>query len=485
MSRIRPHFSGTLLVALVMVAWSGAPLHTREPARWIELRSPHFTVVSNTPEEEARRVALEFERVRAWLQRAHTSARFDSREPLVVLAVSDENGLRELLPQFWERKGQRPVAAYWRGPYRQCIAMRTDAPRHERYRRVLHEYVHLLTHATVPDLPVWLDEGVSEFWGSAIVHDAGVEVGRPAPQNLRVLQTRHPWIPFDELLAMERVPDARDQQKLSLFYAQSWALVHYLMLGGPSVNLELASARDFGALSRLESAVAAYVGAGRFRAVRIEAPARVESEDQTESAGYRVRTLAPAISLAIRAGCLAEGERPTAALPLLAKAVADGPNEASVLETLGYVHFQQNDSAEAARWFDRAIASGSASHLAYFYRAILAGPVPDQVSDGQPVRAEDNLSRAIDLDPQFAPAYVRLAGIYAQQEGRLADALPLLQRAAELEPENPAYWVDLGRQLASLNRPGEARQAGEKGLAAARSVGSRRQVEAFIRDLEK
>jgi hypothetical protein len=42
--------------------------------------------------------------------------------------------------------------------------LRVDAPDRERSRRVLHEYVHLLTHANVPDLPAWLDEGISEFW---------------------------------------------------------------------------------------------------------------------------------------------------------------------------------------------------------------------------------------------------------------------------------------------------------------------------------
>ena len=321
--------------------------------------------------------------------------------------------------------------------------------------------------------------------GTAIVHDDAVEVGRPAPQNLRVLQTRHPWIPLGELLAMERVPDAGDKEKLSLFYAQSWALVHYLMLGGPSVNLELAPAAD---LRRLVSTRISRRCVRERRPVPRDpargAPTRSISEDRNERVAdtaferWRQRP-----RLAVRAGCLAEGERPTAALPLLARAVAENPNDASVQETMGYVHFQQNDPIEAATSFDRAIASGSASHLAYFYRAILAGPVPDRVPGGQPIPAEDYLRRAIDLDPRFAPAYSRLAGLYAQQEARLGDALPLQQRATELEPENPAYWVDLGRLLASLKRPAEAREAGAKGLAAARSVSSRRLVETFLRDL--
>ena len=34
------------LTAAVLLTLCGAPLHARETARWLELRSPHFTVVS-------------------------------------------------------------------------------------------------------------------------------------------------------------------------------------------------------------------------------------------------------------------------------------------------------------------------------------------------------------------------------------------------------------------------------------------------------
>ncbi len=506
------------LVVLALFALPGPALAARQPNRWLEVRSPHFVVISNAGEEETRRVSLEFERVRTMLRRALTNTHVDPRQPVVVLAVNDEDGLRELLPQFWERKGQRPVAAYWGGPHRHCIVLRVDAPERERFRRVLHEYVHLLTHANVPDLPAWLDEGLSEFWGTAVVQDDAVEVGRPAPHHLKVLQARRSWIPLEELLAMERAPDARDERRLSLFYAQSWALVHYVMLSGSSTDLELAPSNyvqqlrqgaspveagtlAFGNLSQLERALAAYVRTGRFRALRVEVqsgPAarvrrkpdttyrsEVQSANQAEDIGVRVRALSPAESLAVRAGFLVDGERPAAALPLLTKALAADPNETSVLETLGSFHFQQNNPLEAAKWFDRAIASGSASHLGYFYRAILAGPVPDEVPGGQPVRAEEYLRHAIDLDPGFAPAYVRLADLYARQADRVEEALPLRRRATELEPENAAYWVEFGKLLVRLNRPGEAREAGERGLASARSASSRGLVGAFLRDLEQ
>ncbi len=152
-------------------------------------------------------------------------------------------------------------------------------------------------------------------------------------------------------------------------------------------------------------------------------------------------------------------------------------------------------------------------HLAYFYRAILSGPVPNRLdlaglktcatttkerapgsegacterSDGSGVQAEDLLRRAIDLNPGFAEAYVRLADLYAQEEvGRLEEALPLMRTATELEPDNVGYWVDLGKLLLRLNRSDEAREVGRRGLAVApRSAGSRELLEAFLRGLER
>ena len=179
-------------VGLALFALPGSALEARRRDGWLEARSRHFVVFSNAGEEQARRVSQEFECVRRMLQRALTNAPVDVGQPVVVLAVYNEDSLRELLPQFWERKGQRPVAAYWEGPYRHYVVLRVDAPDRERYRRVVHEYAHLLTHANVPDLPAWLDEGLSEFWGTVFVQDDGMEVGRPAPNHLKALQSRRP-----------------------------------------------------------------------------------------------------------------------------------------------------------------------------------------------------------------------------------------------------------------------------------------------------
>jgi tetratricopeptide (TPR) repeat protein len=441
-----------IVVALLALAPSVA---AAQPDRWLELRSPHFVVVSNAGEEKARSVARELERAREVFRGILDTARSDARRPVVVLAVRNEDGLGELLPQFLERKGPRPAAAYWMGPHEHHLALRADVSADERARRVFHEYVHLLTHLNVPDPPAWLDEGLSELWGTVVVEGGTVEVGRPAPDHLKTLRARRAWIPLDELLAMD-APDARDSKRVSMFYAQSWALTHCLVLGacldrtgGAAASLELAppayvdelregtgpidAARlAFGDLAALEETLSEYVRAGRFRALRIVAHPQDGEDDPAEAGRDDARALTPAEALVIRAGFLMDGERPAAALPLLTEALRLEPGDPAVLEMMGRYHFQRNEPTEAVRWFDRAIESERVGYIAHYYRAILARTLPGEVSE------EDHLRRAVTLNDAFAPAYARLAGVLARDD-RPAEAVEAARRAVELEPENAAY----------------------------------------------
>jgi tetratricopeptide (TPR) repeat protein len=477
-----PPAARTTAVVVALLAVFGSPAEARRDP-WIQVHSPRFVVTSNASEEQARRVARDFERARTMLERTLANVRFDSGQPIVILAVDGQDSLRELMPQFWEQKGERPAGAYWGGPYRHCIAMRVDVPAREQFRLALHEYLHLLTHTNVPDLPPWLDEGLSEFWGMADVRDNAVEIGRAEPNHVKLLTGQRPWIPLEELLGLEKVPEARDKHRLSLFYAESWALVEYLMMR-PNGDLTLRPAVDFANLLQLAPVLSDYVRRERFGARLLAIPRWPESADGRRDDALTARVLPPARSLALRAGCLADGLRPAAARPLLAAALRADSGEPSVLETLGYLDFEQNQAAEAAGWFDRAIASGSASHLAYFYRAVLAGSVPDLTGSAEPVLEDDYLKRAIELAPGFTPAYVRLADLY-ERRGDRQEALRLMKRATELEPENAAYWADLGNLLIRSSRSTEAREAGERGLEKAGSARSRELLQAFLRSLAR
>lgn len=442
---------------------------------WLELRSRHFVVVSSAGPDMVRQVAADLERGRRILRHALGGAVVDPRRPVIVVAVEDEDGLRELLPQFWEKRGQRPIAAYWPGPHAHHLVLRLDTSAELRRRHLVHEYVHLLTRMSVPDVPAWLDEGIAELWSTLVVDGDVLEIGRPAAHQLEVLATdKKAWTPLDQLLAMRR-PPTDDSRRLARFYAQSWALTHCLVLGPcleracaperpplapPGYVAQLrtgadpveAARRAFGELAALETVVKGVVRTGRFRIVRMEAPEAPASPKEADIS--RLRRMSPADALAVRAEALLDGERPEAALPLLHEAQALEPDRRPVLEALGRLHFQRNEPALAARWFDRAIATGTATHLAHYYRAILVRALSGEVvgRDHAEGAEEYHLRRAILLDPTFAPAHARLAGVLARDArlSRLIEALMLARRATELEPDDVASWADLGRLLLAV-----------------------------------
>ena len=400
------------LGTLVLVA---TVLGAESDESWVEVRSPNFIVFSNGGVDRARQVALDFELVRAVAQQAIPALDADPRQPILIFAVDGEDSLRELVPQFWERRGPRPAGVFQRGPHTHHIALRIDASRGDRYRIVFHEYFHLLTALNLRHVPRWLDEGLSEFWENVVIREDTVEVGRPARHHLLHLREGL-MMPLDELLSTDRNPHESDPGKIAVFYALSWALTHYIMVGDSSgetqqslyVYLDLlgqnveplqAAERAFGNLDQLDAALRQYVRSDRLRFFRFDAPPKLGDHELS------ARELTSAEALAARGTFLVYGQRPQAAQPLLAQALALDPDQPLAHESMGYLHYRQNQRDEAEKWFSRAVALEASGYLSHFYSAVLTR----STDAAGPVRIESALRRTIELNPAFAPAYARLA----------------------------------------------------------------------------
>ena len=77
--------------------------------------------------------------------------------------------------------------------------------------------------------------------------------------------------------------------------------------------------------------------------------------------------------------------------------------------------------------------------------------------------AETSLRRAIELNPNFAPALVVLSAHLAVDVERLNEALALATKATDLAPDVSGAWRNLAHVLERMGRPDEARQAMERG----------------------
>jgi hypothetical protein len=65
---------------------------------WTEVRSPHFRVLTDGSANEGRRVAREFEQMRAVFAVAFPKMRFETAAPLTIVAPRDDFSMKALTP---------------------------------------------------------------------------------------------------------------------------------------------------------------------------------------------------------------------------------------------------------------------------------------------------------------------------------------------------------------------------------------------------
>jgi hypothetical protein len=268
------------------------------PDAWVEVRSSHFRVVSDAGADEARRVASELEKIRS-VYRSVVGPEGEPGDPILVFASADAEGFEALLPAKWREEGGRSWAGlFLEAPSGYTLLLRLDLRGDLRFRTVYHEYFHYLTRRTIGRLPPWLNEGLADYWATIDIRDEEILVGRPDYDYLSLLKRKSP-LPLETLFAAGNdSPHYRREETMTLFYAQSWALTHFLQsdetrrreltayvssLGGGADPLQ-AARETFGDLEKLGEDLRRYVRSRRFRGARLSTPL-------LEDPALRVRSL--------------------------------------------------------------------------------------------------------------------------------------------------------------------------------------------------
>jgi len=471
--------SQLITVALLAAALTSPARPAAKPEPWVEVSTPHFRAVSNAGEKQARRVARQFEQIRAVFQTLMPNARLDAGEPITIFAVKDEKSLRQLLPEYWERKGQtRPAGEFVSSMERNYVALRVDVSGENPYAVIYHEYVHLLVRLNFTELPLWLNEGLAEFYAQTRIAEKEVSIGQPSVQHILELRAT-PLIPIEALFAADnRSPLYNEANKASIFYAQSWTLTHYFLLGdqrahtpqlrqflalirNPQMSAAEAASKAFGDPAALGRALQEYVHRPGFLYQKFPLPARLEERDITS------REISHAESLTLRAAFLVTTNRLADARPLLEEALRLAPELAPVHEGLGLLSLRSGDQTQASAFFSRAVELDSGSYLAHYFAALTT---LEKAGTGTALeKAEAGLRRAIELNVNFAPAYSALAHLYVLRDEKLEDALALAGKAAMLEPGVQAHVINIGYVLLRMRNMKEAARIAERSLSQART----------------
>ncbi len=208
-----------------------------EPSPWLEIHSTHFTVITDAGEKKGKEVALRFEQMRAVFAVLLMKERLNEPLPLTILAFKNDKNYYLTAPL---RQGQ-PIDVpgfFLPGEDQNFIVL--NLLEEESWRSVAHDFAHLLLNYNYPEAPAWFDEGLTEYFSSIRVDDKKYEIGgdpelRSAgagnpSKSLTELLSSQPWLALPELLTMKHDPSTTEEgTRRTLFYAQSWMTLHYLL----------------------------------------------------------------------------------------------------------------------------------------------------------------------------------------------------------------------------------------------------------------
>jgi tetratricopeptide (TPR) repeat protein len=443
---------------------------------WRSVRTNNLFVIGNAEPEKLRQVAVWLEFFHSAFGRLVSRNVLDSSVPTTVVVFRDDASFTPFKPLYQGRPAN--VAGYFQpGDDVNYIAMSLDLSERDPFSVAFHEYVHLHLRDNVPGVPVWLNEGLAEFYGSLQFSGGEAVLGATLPY-MRLLRSQE-LLPLETLLSIDqRSPHYNEQDKTGIFYGESWALVHYLMLGGPGRqdqfkrflhqvgrgdNVMKALENSFGmTLDTIEKELGAYIRQGALPSLRI-----ASGDDPQAYASYTAMqrvSLSEAEANYYLGDLLLHIGRSDDAERYFKQAIALDPGLTNAYAKLGQLAVYEKRFAEAKKYLQRATTSPQHYLVHYHYAWLLSREtvLPNgRISEYPPETAaimREQLARTIKLAPDFAPAYYLLAFVDLVTEQNLDEALQMAEKARRLEPGRASYTLLLAEIHAARSDIAAARE---------------------------
>ncbi len=414
---------------------------------WIEIRSPHFRILTDGSEKDGRRVAREFEQMRYVFSAWFEHFRLDSGAPLTIFAVRNENSAKELAPAQWKNKGVSFAGFYQQSWEKQYAIVRLDEDTPGAFQTVYHEYAHSIIHMNLHWIPTWLDEGLAEFFGYTHFERNQILLGFP---SYRIDALRyHGLFPIDTVLSVNPYsPYYREEDKVQAFYGESWLLIHYMEFGqgmerGAKLNQFItlldqgmdqkkAFTQIFGDTRKMYDTLSYYLSSPTLPDYVFHNPPKFPDDE------FTTRTLTMAETNAELGGYHAYSHDNDAARSLLEQSIKDDPKLGLAHEYMGMLDFNQGKDSDAVNEFEQAYKLDSALYLSLFFKTMMSPEArPDYTGDRDDMYAA--LLTVLKLRPDFAPAYAQLS-FYHLRNGNMMNALVMAKKAQQAEPSRAGYY---------------------------------------------
>lgn len=439
----------TFVIATLLFLLSFGPLNTPVFAKdnWLSLRSKNFLLVGNTNEKQLRQVGMRLEQFREVFAQLFPRAVHSTLVPTTVIVFKSEDSYRPFKPNA-------NVAGYFQsGPDVNYITLTTElSGSQDPFTVIFHEYTHLLINNTTANVPLWFNEGLAEYYSTfKITEDIKLTLGAPISSHVYRLRESK-MLPLRTLFKVdEKSPYYNERDKQSVFYAESWALMHYLILGkqgqrapqmgnflqliAANVPLEQAFQQAFAmSFESMEKELREYIKQDRYPVMtgQLKSKLVVETEMQTAP-------ISEAESHAYLGDLLLHSNRADSER-YLQKALSLDPNLPMANASMAMLRLREGKVDQARQMLAR-VAANSQNYLIHYYYAyalsrerldeqqMVSGFAPEAAAK---MRAE--LKRAMELRPDFLESHSLLAFVNLVTNTDIDESIQMLKRALASAP---------------------------------------------------
>jgi tetratricopeptide (TPR) repeat protein len=447
------------LALSLMAATAFAIEPPQERERWTTLTIDELTIYSNASDFTTRSVASGLVRLRDALSMV-TRLKVRSPLPTKVYIFGDQRGFASYCDVAIGRS-DRLSGLFLSHHDGNHVLIDGSAPRVDRV--VYHELTHYFLRNTIPgDVPLWFNEGLAEFYSTFKAHNDIMEVGLPVEEHINWLRTQS-LIPLKDLLAINRESkEYHEGNRQGVFYAESWALVHYLMIGSPERRDQLgtyvgliASGRTIddafriafhGTYDDLERELRRYIRAFSMTYIRYTLADLKAKEVPAPKPLARDTLLVSLGDLLMHSLTPHFGEAET----FVAAAMKANPSSADAYAEMGVAKSWQRQNDEAETYFEKAVQLGSRDAMPYLLygdsilRRLDANIRRSDVAPSADIaKARDLFHKATELDPSSATAFSGLGATYAMTTDDPAPGIAALERSLALAPSETGTIYNL------------------------------------------
>src|SRR6266446_4354107 len=442
---------------------------------WMSVRSKNFFLVGNASEKDIRQVANRLEQFRQIFALVFPKANFTSPVPTTVIVFKSDSSYKPFKPN-------PNVAGYFQpGEDVNYITLTSERYSDDNpFAVIFHEYTHLLIENTMGHtVPLWFNEGLAEFYSTFNVTDENRKVILGDLVRNHVLYLREKkLLPLRTLFAVDyKSPYYNEGNKMNIFYAESWMLMHYLLQGesqkrrpqlarfidlvGSKLTIDEAFQQAFQiSLDAFEKDFKSYVQGAKYMATAVTFEKKLDFDSQMQSA-----PVTEGEAEAYLGDLLLHTRRLNDAESHLQQALTLSPDLPMAEASFGMLRVRQGRLADARQYLEKAVAGNSQNYLTHFYYAYALSGLTFEGSqivnsyapeDATTMRAE--LRKAIALKPDFPESYALLGFINVVRNEEVDETIGLLKSVLTMSRSNERVVFMLAQLYMRKQDFAEARQ---------------------------